>query len=261
MKKLLVAGAALAALIGTPALAADMALKAPPPPAAPPCVWCGWYVGVNIGGGWGNNNVGSFVTATPDFAPAIAAGQIPGNLGLKPSGVLGGGQVGYNWQTGIWVLGLEADIQGSDVKDSRTINLGTAPLLSTTPASDKLAWFGTVRGRLGITPTTNFLLYGTGGLAYGETRDSEQSFNPLVPVTGGNFFASQSNTRGGWTAGAGAEWMFLPKWSFKVEYLYMDLGNTNLTLRDTTGNFPAAALTYQYTHRYNIARAGVNLHF
>jgi outer membrane immunogenic protein len=260
MKKLLIAGAALAALIGTPALAADMALKAPPPPA-PVCVWCGWYVGVNIGGGWGNNNTGNFVTATPDFGPAIALGLVPGNLGLKPSGVLGGGQVGYNWQTGIWVFGLEADFQGSDVKDSRTINLGIPPVSLTTLSSDKLSWFGTVRGRLGITPAANFLLYGTGGFAYGETKDSGQWFNPAVPVTGGNFFSSQSNTRGGWTAGGGAEWMFMPKWSFKVEYLYADLGNTNLTLRDTTGNFPASTLTYQYKHRYNIARAGVNWHF
>lgn len=259
MKKLLIAGAALAALIGTPALAADMALKAPPAPPAPVCIWCGWYVGVNIGGGWGNNNIGNYVTATPDFAPSAAI--IPGNLGLKPSGVLGGGQVGYNWQNGMWVFGLEADIQGSDVKDSRTINLGIPPASATTIGSDKLDWFGTVRGRLGVTPTSNFLLYGTGGLAYGETKDTGQIFNPAAPVTSGNFFSSQSNTRAGWTAGGGAEWMFMPKWSFKVEYLYADLGNTNLTWRDTTGNFPASSLTYQYKHRYNIARAGINLHF
>lgn len=258
MRRMLVTAGALAVLIGSPALAADMPLKAPPPP--PSCTWCGWYVGGNIGAGWGRST-GNFVAATPIFGPAIAAGIVPFNLGLRPTGAIGGGQIGYNWQSGVWVYGLEADIQDSGVRRSVSLAPGVAPLSTISNASDALDWFGTVRGRIGVTARPNWLLYATGGLAYGQTKDSDQIFNPAIPVAGGNFVGNVSQTRAGWTLGGGTEWMFAPKWSIKAEYLYMDLGRSTATLLDTTGNFPASSLTYQFTHRYSIARVGVNYHF
>jgi outer membrane immunogenic protein len=101
----------------------------------------------------------------------------------------------------------------------------------------------------------------TGGLAYGETKDSDQIFNPAAPIIAGTFAGTVSKTRAGWTLGGGTEWMFLPKWSVKAEYLFMDLGSSSAVLLDTTGNFPASSLTYQFTHRYNIVRVGLNYHF
>jgi outer membrane immunogenic protein len=116
MKKFLIASTALAALIATPALAADMALKAPPPP--PICIWCGWYVGGNAGGTWLQNDpvqtVGTPAFAAATFAPesVVGAGLATSSLGTKRTGFIGGAQIGYNYQLTSTVIGFEADIQG-----------------------------------------------------------------------------------------------------------------------------------------------------
>jgi outer membrane immunogenic protein len=259
MKKLLIASIGAVILTAGHALAADLGVpyyKAPPPP----CVWCGWYLGANVGGGW-SESTGNFVTATPDFGPAIAAGEVPFNLSLNPGGAIGGGQIGYNWQSGAWVYGIEADIQGSGVRKSLAVAAGVAPVSTISDAADELDWFGTVRGRVGVAARPNWLLYATGGLAYGQTRDSDHIFDPADPIAGGNFASNVSQTRAGWTLGGGTEWMFLPKWSIKVEYLYVDLGSSTATLLTTNAFFPTSSLTYQFTHRYNIARVGLNYHF
>lgn len=106
----------------------------------------------------------------------------------------------------------------------------------------------------------DWMLYATGGLAYGGTRDSDQLFNPAAPGAG-NLVGSTSETRVGWTVGAGAEWMFLPRWSVKAEYLHVDLGSSTVVMPDTTGLFPGTSATYGFSHRYDIGRVGVNLHF
>src|SRR5690242_6484653 len=118
MKKLSTAVAAIA-LLGTPAFAADMPMKAPPmAPAAPVFNWTGWYVGVNAGASMGK--------AKTDFNGAPFTTGVVGGLGetfpafgfsdtTYPSGFIGGGEIGYNWQISpIWVVGLEADFQGAD---------------------------------------------------------------------------------------------------------------------------------------------------
>jgi outer membrane immunogenic protein len=132
------------------------------------------------------------------------------------SGVIGGAQIGYNWQIGSLVAGLEADIQGSGIKGSAQaalVNLrDDSPNAITASTNSELSWFGTVRGRLGVTVTPDLLLYGTGGLAYGRVTDSAN-----VQVDDPPFFdswpASISSTKTGWAAGAGAEWMFARNWS------------------------------------------------
>ena len=125
MKKLLSIGAALTALIGTPALAADMALKAPPPPA-PVYSWTGWYAGVNIGGSFGR----AADTSTYG-APSVPFTSTSSNL----DGVIGGGQIGYNWQVNNnWVLGLEADIQGSSERGTATSSAGVAGFCGVLPS-------------------------------------------------------------------------------------------------------------------------------
>jgi outer membrane immunogenic protein len=185
MKKPLLIGAAFAVLIG-PALAADQAVRVNRRPvvvAAPIYSWTGFYVGGNVGGSWGNartDMAGSATTAVIGASPfpvAFADSQTQ-----RLNGVIGGGQVGYNYQfSPRWVLGFEADIQGSGERGSNTfadpfsgrlcLNFICSPAringAVVTAYDAKIAWFGTIRGRLGFLIGDQVLLYGTGGLGYG----------------------------------------------------------------------------------------------
>jgi len=195
-----------AALVASPAVAADLPRNYPAPyvAATPYGVynWTGTFVGLNLGYQWGN----------------VA------NLPVRPSGINGGGQVGYNWQTGQFVIGAETDLQVSSADDT------FAPFQFSNP------WFGTVRGRAGIA-MSNVLLYATAGLAYGEGK---------LNVGG----LTETHVDAGWTAGAGIEVGFTPNWSAKAEYLYYDLGNQNYVL--TLGNNGLTA---------GLLRLGVNYRF
>jgi len=268
MKKILVAMAAFAALIGTPALAADMPVKAAPLPA-PLCVWCGWYIGVNAG--WVGPADASFRNTGSDtgafgLGTALAAGVIPGTVSNNNmNGFIGGGQVGYNWQTGIMVVGLEADFDG--VSDKNTINLvfpgggGFGPF--TTTYTHQLDWLSTFRGRLGVTASSDFLIYMTGGVAVGEVKTGNSLICPTCgppASTEPSTTSANTATRAGIVIGLGAEWMVAPHWSIKAEYLYAELGSTNSTIVYT---YPGAvsSLTSTVHNNYNIARGGVDWHF
>jgi outer membrane immunogenic protein len=259
MKKIILA-TVLAGLSSTAALAADLGARAPyskaPAMVAAAASWAGFYLGGNVGYGWGNGNTDISFLPNP-----VAFGIANTSLDTRSRGVIGGAQIGYNWQAGAFVTGLEADIQGSGIKSSAR----SGPVFNTfagafVPGSfissdQKLSWFGTVRGRLGVAVTPDILFYGTGGLAYGHVDDSAQTFESITA----QFPASISTTRVGWTAGGGAEWMFGRQWSAKIEYLYLDLGtvsavsNNPLTL--------AAQANYTWKNQDHIVRAGVNYHF
>jgi outer membrane immunogenic protein len=261
MKRIVLA-TALVALGSASALAADLGArtytKAPAMAAA--SNWSGLYIGGNVGYGWGNNSTDFAFLPTPtDFGVANTS------LRARSTGVIGGAQFGYNWQIGSLVTGLEADIQGSGIKGSASAPAIPTPnglfgsFISSEP---KLSWFGTVRGRLGVTVTPDLLLYGTGGLAYGRV---DASANWFVSANGGQAQApaSISKTKVGWTAGAGAEWMFARNWSAKLEYLYVDLGSAS-AIGDITASFPADPkfkVGYTWHTQENIVRVGVNYHF
>jgi outer membrane immunogenic protein len=240
--KTVLALAAAAALMATPVLAAELPMPVKAPPAPPPevCTWCGFYIGANVGGSWGDAR-SSF--DAPGF-PAFFSNT------THPDGVIGGGQLGYNWQTGNVVFGIETDIQGSGQRDSQTLAATATPLgLVSLSEIDKQTWFGTTRGRLGFAPGGgNWLLYGTGGVAYGDVNSSLTLTTPLGTAT-----VSNSSTRVGWAAGGGVEYMFLPRWSFKAEYLYMDLGTEDFAL--------PFAITQHFRFEDNIARVGIDYHF
>jgi outer membrane immunogenic protein len=227
------------------ASAADMALKAPPPPAPVYYNWSGFYLGVNLGGSWGHQSAEVFSGGGP-----VAVGT------TSPDGVIGGGQLGYNWQfpsSGVfggngWVLGLEADFQGSGQRAERDFAVaGTSGSLT-----DKLEWFGTVRGRSGVA-FDRWLPYVTGGWAYGN-----RGFDGTIttPTTSGSF--SNSNTLSGWTVGGGIEWAFWSHWTAKLEYLYIDFGNSGSGVNLATT--PAVSITTSH-FTDNIVRAGVNYKF
>jgi outer membrane immunogenic protein len=259
MKKILLGGAV--AMLGiAPALAADMApryTKAPPPVMAAVYSWTGFYVGGNVGYSWFDRNSTLANTETVAFfAPAIAAGALPSIYGVNPRGWLGGGQVGYNWQAGMWVFGVEGDIQGADIKGSAILNTtgipGFVPITAT--ATEKLNWFGTARGRVGIAANTA-LFYVTGGLAYGNVN---HTFFTAAPAVGQSAFGSNTQVDVGYTVGAGVEWAFNNNWSVKGEYLYMDLGNRSVTAVGLTGTPVTATLALRTHEQYNIARVGLN---
>jgi outer membrane immunogenic protein len=144
---------------------------------------------------------------------------------------------------------------------------------TTGTGSEEIDWFGTVRGRLGWTPTSPLLVYATGGLAYAHVQTGASfSIQTIVPVAGqtgaGSTALSQSGTRAGWTVGGGLEWMFAPQWSVKGEYLYYDLGT--VTLNQTLGLVGVGAGAGQFLgfnsqsavhYTGNIARAGLNYKF
>jgi len=263
--------AALCVLVGTPALAADMPIKAPPMPA-PVYGWAGWYIGGNAGwvGSTGNtiSNTGTD-TGAGGLGAALAAGNIPAGINLGYRGFLGGGQFGYNWQNGNIVYGIEGDLDGSFAKAS--VSLPDARFLPPTGiqspitinAARQLDWVGTLRGRVGITPSAPFLLYATGGLAYGE-HEVGIGVNDPGGIPPAALFNQTSRWSAGWTIGGGAEWMFASRWSAKVEYLYVDLGNVSSTINYsyvTLAGPQTSSLTATVHDRDNIVRGGINYHF
>jgi outer membrane immunogenic protein len=277
---------AASALIGTPAFAADMAVKAPPPAPAPVYNWTGWYVGVNAGA--------SFGRAKTDFNGApIFWGTTFGPLSPgfaysdteSPDGFMGGGQIGYNWQYSPQiVVGLEADFQGAAEKDSATLTNAFSSAIggftntntTVTNYATKIDWFGTVRARIGyVWGNGNVLSYVTGGLAYGEVKINGTTAvsgilnAPLFPYGLTQAFG-QSHVNTGWVVGYGTEGrLATPGWTWKVEGLYMDLGHLD-TVGATTSSFISFILPnfvsggQVTTHSHftdGILRVGLNYQF
>lgn len=214
MKSILLATTVLMGL-SSGAYAADVISEAAPIAAS--FDWTGAYIGVNAGGGFGKFK----------FEPSLGTG-----LDITASGFLGGVQAGYNWQSGQIVYGVEADFQGSTVKSSIS---GFGGDIET-----KIDWFGTVRARIGYTPVDRFLVYGTGGFAYGHDKTS----------AGGGF--SFSKTNAGWTVGGGVEYAINTNWTFKSEYLYTDLGKSTFTIGGTN---------LDITDKFHTVRVGLNYKF
>jgi outer membrane immunogenic protein len=272
MKKNLLLGVSFAALAAvTPAIAADMPVKAPIAPVVAPYNWTGFYVGGNIGYSWGNADIDLNASGLALF------GSTGFSESLKLDGLIGGGQIGYNWQRdNKWVFGLEADFQGSAEKDSANRD----PLRFFIPAGEgsvaaslnqsleaKIQWFGTVRGRLGLLVTPTVLLYGTGGLAYGRI-EANSSATLTVTLTNANNQVTttsllssidDSKTKFGWTVGGGIEGA-IPNtrdWTWKVEYLYIDFGTISGAGTDPVlGNFSWSTKVTD-----NIIRGGINYRF
>ena len=181
--------------------------------------WTGFYAGVNGGYGWG----------TSDWDLPV--------ISTKPKGWLAGGTLGYNYQTGSWVWGLEGDFDWSDMKQSVACGAFSC--------ESKQTWLATARGRIGYA-FDRWLPYITGGGAFGHVKASLT--NPAVP--------GDSDTMIGWTVGGGLEYAFLGNWSAKIEYLYVDLGKFNCGVSCAAG-----FVTDNVTFKENIVRAGLNYKF
>jgi outer membrane immunogenic protein len=224
MKKLLAAFSVLA-LSAVSASAADMAVKAPPAPVVIDS-WTGFYAGLNGGGTWGGSRTTydpADVGTTAFFGPCFAAGACPRDYG-RNNGTSGevGGQIGYNQQFRSIVIGVESDIEWTDLRSSTSIaqtNAGSGFVPFTGAASTKLDWFGTTRGKFGVLVQPNLLLYGTAGAAYGGISNT---FASTFAVTAQNAVGSNSDTRIGWAGGAGIDWKYNSNWIFGIEYLHTE---------------------------------------
>ncbi len=215
MKKYLLASVAALGLVAAGAAsAADLPSRKGPvaaPVYVPAFTWTGFYVGANAGYGWGNVNANGFANV--------------GDL----DGFVGGGQIGYNYQMGPFVLGLEADLQGADLSSGNNLGL----------LNVKTDYFGTVRARVGVA-FDRFMPYITGGWAYGNVKTS-------IPGIG---FSSDRSHTGGYAVGAGLEYAVTNNIIAGVEYLYVDLGEKNIlganTKVGTDFSVVRARLSYKF---------------
>ena len=270
------AAAAILALAGTAAIAADLpgsVAAAPPPPWPRTWDWNGFYGGINAGYSFGNAH------NTWNIPPVLVTGVDAETF----NGPLGGIQAGWNWQYSAFLAGIEADIDYGAETGKQTFNsafsVTTSTLVTGTisvPHSYTLTWISTVRGRLGLA-FNRALLYGTGGFAWAADKEPLSATatatggpnNPDIGSTAG-FMNPQSLTaiRVGWTAGGGAELAISNNWTVRAEYLYVDLGTksrgfatqaafpiTNTTL------IPPGTGTISTRTTDNIVRLGINYKF
>jgi outer membrane immunogenic protein len=226
MMRRVLATVGLAVLTVGSAHGSDMPGRYLPPPRAPTYVpfftWNGFYVGFNAGYGFGQSNWNDTVTSLST-----------GNFDV--SGALLGGTIGYNYQLGGVVLGLEGDLGWAAIKGSTTTNCPTT-------CQTQADWLGTGRVRIGYA-FDRFLPYFTGGAAFGSLKGT---------TTG---FGSFTTTQVGWTFGGGVEYAFVDHWSVKAEYLYVDLGKATCN-SSCSGTDP-----FDVTFKTSIIRGGVNYKF
>jgi outer membrane immunogenic protein len=226
MKRVLFAGVGLVALaLAGTAGAADLPRRVAQPVAAPVYMpvaynWTGFYAGIAGGWGFGNSSWKNNNISTGDF---------------DVSGALVGGTLGYNWQNGPTVFGIETDLSWSDIHGTRR------SAVCPDGCETKTGWLGTTRGRLGYA-IDRWMPFVSGGVAYGDIKGT-------VPGLAGN-----SDTSVGWTVGAGAEFALPGNWTAKGEYLYVDLGDVNCS----AANCGAPA---KIDLKTNIVRAGLNYRF
>lgn len=235
--------------IGGVAIAADLPVKAPAY-AAPLQDWTGIYVGGSAGGVLGYSR-DDWTASPPVFPSSIAP---TGSTTFKPAGFIGGGQVGYNSQASNVVWGVEGDLNYTGLSASRFAPI-PPPFVNTVGGSVSSHFLATVRGRLGLT-NGGMLLYFTGGLAFANVKFLDgTSFNTAAPFTN-----SSDSALAGWTVGAGAEWMINRNWSWKAEYLYVDLGKeTNNGV--TSGAVVLAPISFDHRLTEHIGRIGLNFNF
>ena len=284
----------------TPA-AKKLVRKGPPEPAAPLALWEGPYAGLNAGYSWDPRPYADIAgtpiqtgvdigLATPGAWSMASALGITEKAGASGGGYFGGGQIGYNHQYNRTVFGIEADIQGSSTRGGSGVSNGTLAVIpvgfglfgadfatSSVRQEKSTDWLGTLRGRVGYLVTPGLLAYSTGGLALGGVSANtfiSQSWGggPGGPIgallVSSGSFGQFSDTRLGWTIGAGLEWMFAPNASVKLEYLYYDLGSAtyNGSPLTTFLNFPGFSPnivlpTIRTQFVGDVVRVGLNYHF
>jgi outer membrane immunogenic protein len=239
-------------LVGGAALAADV-------PGAP-YNWTGFYAGLNVGVGINDSEYALRPSGLYSQPPYVQSNALrTDSHGFDDGAFTGGGQAGFNYQVGRFVFGLETDFNYNGVEESISVNRAlSSPLVGRFihTVTQDFDYFGTFRARVGVTPTDRWLIYGTGGLAYGHVSSKS---NVLFTLAGDNYIGSSSEMRAGWTAGAGTEYAVAKNWVVRMEYLYLDLGTQSYSY--TNQLFPGFDYTTDITTREHVLRAGISFKF
>jgi outer membrane immunogenic protein len=272
MKEFLLTGAAFAALVAGPAMAADLRVQTPaykaPLAAAAGYNWTGFYVGGNLGYAWGHSDASSTFSCPVPGCPYVnpvnhSAFGAAGTGSYRADGFTGGLQMGYNLQNGAAIVGWELDFNAFSLSGSRSagglVPVGGGQSFTTTTTTDT-DWLFTARGRLGWAVAPSYLVYVTGGVAVTELKVSNAFADTLVPPISGT--SSSRSTKAGWVVGGGLEWAASGNWTIKAEYLYVNFGSvsTNASVFES-GNTIPNQLTTSADLRANIVRAGFNYRF
>jgi len=274
--------------LGTPSALAEEITSAPSLFIIAPTAflnWTGVYVGVNGGYGWANSTVA--YTANDSAAQSgtcggVGGGQCIPSTGLHVDGALAGGQIGFNWQiNSMWLIGAETDYQWSNLEGTGNSPFHLGKVGNTSMlVNQSVKSFGTVRVRMGVIPLNSLLLYGTGGIAYGQVSENFNVPNPLsvgsgsvsaggfsYNCSGGGppcFVGSSSKFEWGWTAGAGAEYAITNNLTLKAELLYVNLGAPSGTAvaQSTVAGTTASSFTVGFSAvGFLSGRAGLNFKF
>ena len=249
------------------ASAADMAVKAPPPPPPPLPSWTGFYIGGDIGGAWADSS------ATTIFTDGFNGGTpFVTNNSFNRSGFIGGVYAGYNWQAANWVLGIEGDWSWTDRNGGtfcRSTDFVIAGCIDTGRGVINVDahndWISTLRGRVGYT-FGSVMFYGTAGGAWVKnsatvTADCRVNGCGALSLPGEFASATFNNTRSGWVAGLGLEWMISPNWLIRGEWLHVDVGNSSGVLNIPTGDVLSQTVAWNRDLTIDIARFGIAYKF
>jgi outer membrane immunogenic protein len=242
--------------------AADLQIAKAPSFVPPPFSWTGVYVGANVGAGFGTTETSVDVSSA---LTAVTGTPISGSAPLASetfNGFIGGIQAGYNQQLGVIVLGIEGDLDAAGLQ-------GTAPCALVLNCTMKHNWMADITGRVGVVAVDRALIYLKGGVAW---EGSNFTVGNSVTVAGTTFAAnaSGSGTQVGGLLGMGIEYAFLPNWSAKLEYNYIDFGtrsfNATIAANASFAGTPLAALSgvtvpTSITENEHIVKAGVNYRF
>lgn len=258
--------AASLVVMATAASAADLrpVLKAPPAPPPPPFSWTGFYIGGHVGGGWSTTEA-TLKSVTVSSTDREVCGNMQQEFGqgtctftlngfsiplaqTQANGFLGGAQAGYNFQVNSWaVLGIEGDFSWTDIK-------GASPCLLILSCSTDHDWVATLAGRVGVT-YDRALLYLKGGAAW-----AQATYAAALNLGFLNARTEVSDTRFGWMVGTGLEYAFLPNWSAKIEYNFIDFGDKDYTFPVTAGPVNLGFGT-TINEKMHLVKAGVNYRF
>jgi outer membrane immunogenic protein len=251
-------------LIASAAFAADLPVKASAPRAVVTSLsWSGFYLGGGFGYGFNNDDM-AITAGNPLGAGVLASGIVPGSPKTDARGWVAGIHGGYNWQTGMFVFGIEADANFSDIDGAHSQFTSLAPLgipISLDNASTSaLNWYATLVGRVGITPAEGWLIYVKGGAAVGEIETRASATLTAPAPFGAQALFTKSDTEWGWTIGAGIEAKLNQRWSVGVDYTYLDFGThagpMNAVVLGAPVNF-----NVEQDHKYHVGKLRLTAHF
>ncbi len=227
--------------------------------AVPVFTWTGFYAGVHAGYGFGDADITTRGNAANTIANVNALARPP-ELSTDRDGFVGGAQVGFNFQFGMFVAGVEADLSYTDLStttDYRSpATFGPALAGTRSTFSQDLDYLGTVRARLGVA-FDRLLVYATGGLAFGDVSYEASFFNSPGAL---QFSGRESDVETGYAVGGGVEYAFTNNLTLKAEYLYYDLGDKDVVVNAIPG-VGLNSYTSNFETNGHIARVGVNFKF